>query len=193
MFYARDAIIKGANTFLSGSTSGSGFDLAHAFDSNSTRVDRLYGWQLGTSAMLERPLASRLHLTGHSRASIGSGRLRLPDGAGVLIEPIIINFTSLITEADLGIGQDIPISSNTTLGISTHIGVQAALSNTRINSPVISIENNSAFADPYIGAQLEMRRKPANPASGQTIGIDVDFRYYRTMGQTLSAGISIGY
>ncbi len=187
MFYARDATGKAVDTFLAG---GSSFNLPQVFETANTRISRIFGYQIGVATRRESPLTPRVSLFGSASASLGQGRLRLPDGAGVLIEPINMDYTSLMAEGQLGIRQRLPVSARVSVGLAATLGMKAALTATHISSPVLAIANNSRFADPYIGARVEigpatLRRHP--------LGFGLEIRRYRSMGQTASASLSLGF
>jgi len=197
LFYANDATRKTVDLFFGTPTDGpptSGV-ASSFFDSKNTVINRVSGYQIGIKSRLESPLTPSLSWAVSGAASVGETTLLLPEGTGILVEPITIRFNSLQAESRIGLRQYLPMAERMVAVVSANIGIKAATSTTLIKSPVIAIHNTTSFADPFIGAEMEIEFSvsPENYTAESTLSFGVELRYYRTTGNTLSAGIGLKF
>ena len=197
LFYAQDATDKASDSFFEGpatATRTQNRRSASDFSNGTrTRIIRRYGHQTGVRAHLATPLAPRLSLTRSAALSFGEAALLLPDGAGILVEPINIHFVRLMGEGQTGLRQSFSLSNRISAAVSANVGIKAAITTTQINSPILAINHDSTFIDPFVGAGVEISTIPLNLGANTSLSVDLEVRYYRNYGTAFSYGFSVGF
>ena len=198
MFYFQNATAKAVDSFfepsLKDGTPTLDLGLTEISGNNvNVPVMWLYRHQAGITIRRTKSLSPRISLTTGGAISISETALLLPNGAGILIEPISLHYSSLIGEAQAELLHDFPISTRISAGVFTIIGIKAAISTARIDSPIVAIRQHSFFANPFTGVGAEISVSPRNSDTDGALVFGAELRQYNNVGRTLSAGISVTF
>ena len=158
---------------------------------SSTAYRRLRNEQSALALHLFHPLSPRLHLTGRLSLALGHSRYYLPDGAGILADPITISFAHSTLGAEIGLAYDlIPKTRRTRIGAG--FGGQYAYIHTAITSALLDVQNISPHQDGYVYLSADLRLT-GNKKPGPEVILKARLKYYRMSGPVLQAGISLGF
>lgn len=132
---------------------------------------------LGLAA--ERPLGRNLSLVGRVQAARGQSRYSLPQGAGVLVDPITVRFSGVALDAGGGLALHTARTRRWGAQAEVGAGVAAARVKTQISSALLDVRSRSTTRAGYVyvgfGARYTPERGPAVHLGGRV-------KYYPTEG-----------
>lgn len=147
----------------------------------------------GVKLRLQQPLTSRLSLTSGGMVGVGRAKFILPDGAGILVEPITVRFTTLSGELQTGLLYEIPAGQRVTSRFTGALGVRGALTRTGVTSPILAVKHTSKTATPFAALGVAITYRPSKRKDGKKIVLDTEVRKYQDVGFALRSGISLEF
>ena len=198
IFYIGPALDSTAAEFFGG-TSGGPFSLVDIDGEtlgggSSTRYRQTRSGRLGLAAVWRRQLAPKLRLDARLSLAAGQSRFFLPDGAGILAEPISIAFQHRTIGAEAGLSHPLAGRAVPGLWLDGGIGGQAARVATHISSALLDVRHQSSHGDVYAYAGLSFSHPAGTGAkAGQGVRISTRLKQYRRSGSVLEAGISLRF
>jgi hypothetical protein len=140
---------------------------------------------------MQQPLMDRQgkvrnwHLTGRVALGQGNSQYKLPDGIGILKDPISIDFDThfISTEAELAWKKPLGTQAGAALGLA--LGQRTTHSQTKITSALLDVHNNSWQTKAYLALRAGLWLQP-DPTSSAKIRVDLEALGYP--GETGSIG-----
>ena len=177
----------------SASASG-GFVIDIDKDTLSSGSDTVYTEQASSKlqlrAGLERPLGDHMALVGGVSLSRGASRYFLPDGAGVLVDPITIKFDTTGIEVDAGLA----VFTGRKVESRFDIGIGGTLTNTRtrITSALLNVTNKNTYSAGFIYTGIQLAVRPTKPGQPE-LQLKARVKYYPDAGFSLRSGIALAF
>lgn len=140
---------------------------------------------------MRQPLLDPQGKTGHwqltGRLALGQGNSRylLPEGAGILKDPIRIDFATHFISAETGLAWQKPFGAQSGAELGLAVGQRYTHSQTAINSALLDVDNSSWQTGHYLALRAGLWLQP-DPASSAKIRIDLEALGYP--GQVGSVG-----
>jgi hypothetical protein len=148
--------------------------------------------RLFAEADLRYPLRSGFQLAGRMTAGQGYSHYTLPDGAGILKDPVDITFKTRFVTAEAGVIWEHPLSPHTTVALGAGAGLRLTHSKTAVTAPVLRIYNTSSQQDRYIALRAGVLLQP-NPASKTQVQLDLEALAYPGKTITLGSVLALRY
>jgi hypothetical protein len=177
----------------SASASG-GFVVDIDKDTLSADSDTVYAEQASSKLQLragvERALGDHAALVGGVSLSRGASRYFLPDGAGVLVDPITINFDTTGIEVDAGLA----VFTGRRIESRFDIGIGGSLTDTRtrITSALLNVTNKSTYSAGFIYTGVQLAVRPANPGQPK-LQLNARVKYYPDAGVSVRSAIALAF
>ena len=129
-------------------------------------------------------------LVGGISLSRGASRYFLPEGAGVLKDPITIRFdtTGLEVDAGLAVFTGRRIESRVDFGI----GGSLTGTRTRINSALLDVTNNSTYLGGFIYTGIQLALRPTRPDQPE-LQLKARIKYYPDAGVSIRSGLAVAF
>lgn len=129
---------------------------------------------LGGRVLAERPFSQRAAWVASASASLGRSDYRLPNGAGILVEPINIKFRTVGIDLAAGTRFRVIDGDKMDLDVTGTAGIFVTRTKTHIGSPVLDVTHWETQDFPYISLALrltpDLSRKKSSPRPYVTIG-----------------------
>ncbi|MCP9481430.1 hypothetical protein NNA36_05600 [Shimia sp. CNT1-13L.2] len=129
---------------------------------------------LGVRMHAERAMSDRAAWVATASASLGRSDYRLPNGAGVLVEPINIKFRTGSVDLAAGARRRLVDGRRMDLDLTGTAGVLVTHTKTHITSPVLDVEHRNTQNLPYVSAAMrltpDLSRRNNTPRPFFTIG-----------------------
>lgn len=159
---------------------------------SSTAYARTRSRSIGIGAGVQKPLARNLSLVGRTQLSHGHSRYHLPEGAGVLIDPITVRFSGVALDASGGLAVHSDLARAWGLRAELGGGVSAARVRTRIASALLDVTSRSTTRAGYVYLGLGAHLRPEAPGA-PVIRLEGRVRYYPAEGVSPQAGIRLEF
>jgi hypothetical protein len=172
------------NTFAVSGISG-----ASLSPDSSTSYKRHKNGRVFAEAGLRYPLGAGFQLAGRMTAGQGYSRYELPDGAGILKDPIDITFKTRFATAETGLVWEHALLDQTKIVLGAGAGLRLTRTKTAITSPLLRVYNTSYQNDPYVALRAGVLMQP-NPASKTQVQLDLEALAYP--GKTVTLGGVLG-
>lgn len=161
-------------------------------DDNDAAYRRVQSYQLRARQRFSQPLGRGLALGAAVQLSQGHSRYELPQGAGVLVDPIAISFDTTALELSTGLGFE--PRSRGRLGAQVELGVGGVLfhTRTRISSALLDVRHNATgrlgFGYASFGVTLAPRQ-----GNAPTIALNSRVAYYPQGGVSVRSGLGLDF
>lgn len=164
---------RGGGTSAGSSGASSGGSI---FDTGGgTRIDRGRARKTGVVLGARQPVGKRGHLSHELGLFRLSSDYGLPDGAGVLTDPILVRFDTTAVSAETRYLHPLwPGGSHVPQGIAG-AGLQLAHTRVRLDSALLAVDHSSTALDPFLSLGLHV---PIVGTARASIGIQVVGRIY---------------
>jgi hypothetical protein len=198
-FYAEDGLTKTIDAFVGPENDGSNpvgevpRDVLSDDSTSGVAFKKSFSRLQGVKLRLQHPLTNRLSLTSGAMVGVGRAKFILPDGAGILVEPITIRFTTLSGEVQTGLLYEIPTGQRVTSRFTGAVGVRGAVTRTGITSPVLAVKQTSKTATPFAALGLAVTYRPSTRQNGNKLVLDTEVRSYKGVGLTFRSGVSLEF
>ena len=198
-FYAEDALTKTVDAFVGPDDDGSNpvgeipKDILSDDSTSGVPFKKSFSRLHGIKLRLQYPLTTRLSLTSGAMVGVGRAKFVLPDGAGILVEPITIRFATLSGEVQTGLLYEIPAGPRVTSRFLGAFGVRGAITRTGITSPVIAVKHTSKTATPFAALGVAVTYRPSKHQNGSKLVLDSEVRHYQGVGLTFRSGLSLEF
>ncbi len=163
-FFVPDALEAAGRRFFASAPRGSdarglisGIGRDTLSSGSGTVYDQAISQSLALGAVSERPLTPHLSLALRAHVARGRSRYELPEGAGVLVDPITVRFSGVAVDVGAALTvhtkRDRPLSAQAELGA----GVSAARVRTEIRSDLLDVRNRTTTHAGYVFVGLGAR------------------------------------
>lgn len=158
---------------------------------STTRFEKKRTGRIGVSATLSRPISDRLHLIGGVSLTGGESQYFLPDGAGILVDPITIGFRHQTLSAELGAAFKLAETSYGVTRISGGVGQQYSRVQTSVTSALLNVQNTSLVSDQFtfVGIESQFRK----PDMASTITLNTRLKKSTSSEYVLLSTVVFGY
>ncbi len=184
---------RAARATQTASASG-GFVVDIDKDTLSANSDTVYTEQASNKLQLragvERALGDHVALVGGVSLSRGASRYFLPDGAGVLVDPITINFDTTGLEIDAGLA----LFTGRRVESRFDIGIGGTLTDTRtrITSALLNVTNKNTYSAGFIYTGVQLALRPTNPGQPE-LQLNARVKYYPDAGVSIRSAIALAF
>lgn len=163
-------------------------------DTLSSGSDTIYAEQASSKLQLragmERPLGRHVALVGGVSVSRGASRYFLPEGAGVLVDPITIKFDTTGVEVDAGLA----LFTGRRIESRFDIGIGGTLTDTktRITSALLNVTNRNTYSAGFIYTGVQLALRPIKPGQPE-LQLKARVKYYPDAGVSIRSGIALAF
>ncbi|NOX72174.1 MAG: hypothetical protein GXP03_00630 [Alphaproteobacteria bacterium] len=195
-YYISSALTATSNQFFGGAppstpTSFVDIDGDTLSPTGSTPFEAKYSHRIGVSGTVTIPLRGAIQAVGRITISSGQSRFYLPNGVGILVDPINIGFDHQSLRAELGLSFALSETRFGTTRLEGGAGGVVSRISTKVTSALLNVQNNSFSGDGYLFAGIEFQ-PPANWFTS-TIILKTRVRVYRASGFTIQSGIQFDF
>lgn len=191
-FYADDALDKTIDAF-NGPDDELPNDILSDDSTSGVPFTQSFSQLYGVKLRLQQPLTNRLSLTSGGMVGVGQAEFLLPDGAGVLVEPINVRFTTLTGEVEAGLLYEIPVGQRVTSRFKGALGVRGAITRTDVTSPVLDVKHTSTTTTPFAAVGIAITYRASKRTNGTKLVLDTELRQYQGVGLAIRSGISLEF
>ncbi|GAA6201813.1 hypothetical protein NBRC116599_30390 [Aquicoccus sp. SU-CL01552] len=142
--------------------------------------------KLQASVSLEKPVSR--HVSLHGRGSIFTGKSRyvLPEGVGILVDPMTISFNTTGVEVEAGVSYHAGRKVKSVI----ELGGGRTFTDTRttLKSALISLSSKSSDQSDYVYTAIQVGLA-VGPARDTTLGLRTIAKYYPNLGGSVQTGL----
>lgn len=150
--------------------------------------------QVGIRIRTRQPISRKADLFGVVSLAAGESQFLLPNGAGILVQPIRLRYKHISIDANTGIRYYFWSTHKSSFSVEAAAGARLIKVDTTISSPVLFARHNSVLLSPYIstGVQFGFGQKVADSSGKYTL--EAQWRLYpQTDTQTITAGLGYAF
>jgi len=144
------------------------------------------------TAEAQFPLGHRLHATQRLALGQGHSRYALPEGSGILADPITINFATRFVAVETGVVWDAALAPHLGMELGVGVGVRMTQTTTRITSALLDVHNISHQQDAFVALRAGVWAQKDQQSVGR-IQLDLEALAYPGKMATLGLGLSTRY
>jgi hypothetical protein len=131
-------------------------------------------------------------LTGRLALGQGNSQYLLPEGAGILKDPIRIDFDTHFASAETGLAWQRPFGTQSGAELGLAVGQRLTQSHTQISSALLDVRNDSWQTGHYLALRAGLWLQP-NPASRTKVRLDLEALGYPGQGGAVGSVLQIRY